>query len=274
MSDRFELEEHDYYGSGHWFMGVAGTALGNRKLVRIGADGLIYLADAGAAATMPCMGITLATAVAGQNIKVLVQGFLYSADGPWTPGSELYVSDTAGEMSHVAGTVSQEVGLGYTTTILYFDPARGGGGGISRGIDDVFIPVPNPNSYVGDHSAVRLTDDVDVLVRMDFFLPLEFDITTWSVDVLVIAGGTGNLRRGVDTDFGLITELYNVNSDTIAAGVVAVTINLITAIDITAALTGSTALDTVGMEFTRYGSDGTDTVDADCYMLGVLIRRP
>ncbi|GAI41372.1 unnamed protein product, partial [marine sediment metagenome] len=38
------------------------------------------------------------------------------------------------------------------------------------------------------------------------------------------------------------------------------------------ALTGLAAQDLVGVEFTREGSAGTDTVNADCYLLGLRIQ--
>ena len=272
MSDRFELEEHDYYGSGHWFMGVAGTALGNRKLVRIGADGLIYLADASAAATMPCMGITLATAVAGQNIKVLVQGFVYSGDGPWTPGSELYVSDTAGEMAHVAGTVSQEVGIGYSTTIVYFDPARGGGA--AGGEQDVFYEAPNPDDYKGFYASMLLVDAQSTTIRQTFYLPNNY-LDTWGVDVIVIPDADGNLRWGVDTNFGAVcTEDYDTHTDAIALGQTAVLTDIIECLDITTALTGAVAGDLVGLTFVRDGGDALDTVDDEVHYVGIILRVP
>ena len=146
----------------------------------------------------------------------------------------------------------------------------------SFGGDPDFFAAPDPDSYIGQYAAMRLTDGVDVTVRMGFLLPTNFNINTWSVDVVLVPGGNGDLRRGVVTDFGLICagEAYDANEDSIAAGEVAVTLSEIECIDITEALTGSTALDLVGMEFTRYGSHANDTIGADCYFIGVVIRRP
>ena len=39
-------------------------------------------------------------------------------------------------------------------------------------------------------------------------------------------------------------------------------------------ITAAAALDLVGMSFTRYGGHANDTVNADCYFVGVVIRRP
>lgn len=160
-------------------------------------------------------------------------------------------------------------------TIYVNGVAQGDGVG-GYGGDPDFFPVPNPDSSIGQHAVVTMPDGVDVTIRMEFQLPTDFNISTWEVDVQFVPGGTGNVRRGVVTDFALVdaSEVYNVNQDSIAAGEVAVTINEIESIDITDALTGSTALDLVGMEFTRYGSHVNDTIGAACYFIGVLIRRP
>jgi len=92
--------------------------------------------------------------------------------------------------------------------------------------------------------------------------------------VFIVAGGAGNLRREVDTNWGKVcaAEDYNTHVDNIAEGVIAVLADDITCFDIAAALTGLAAGDLVGADFTRHGDDGTDTVDADCYCLGFRMQ--
>jgi len=43
--------------------------------------------------------------------------------------------------------------------------------------------------------------------------------------------------------------------------------SLLECVGMTAALTGIGQGDDLGIEFTRYGSHGNDTVDANCYLL-------
>ena len=64
-------------------------------------------------------------------------------------------------------------------------------------------------------------------------------------------------------------------SEAIAAGEVAVTGTQVEGIDIAAAFVGVGALgpgDIVGVAFTRHGDHVNDTVDADCYLLGIRMR--
>jgi len=99
-------------------------------------------------------------------------------------------------------------------------------------------------------------------------------LATWHVEALIIPGGTGDLRRSVSASCHAPGEVYNTHSDVIAAGQVAVVVNVDTQVSVLAALTGATAGDIAGIEFTRHGSHASDTVGATCYFLGILIRRP
>ena len=76
MSSKFRLEETEVAGSGTNFIGVAGETLTNRELVRIGVTGTLVRADAAVAGTLPAIGLTLAAASEGQNVLVLVKGFV------------------------------------------------------------------------------------------------------------------------------------------------------------------------------------------------------
>ena len=270
--------------SGFWIWGIVGENVWNRDLLYLSGDETWMHSDASAAATMPARGVAMRNANAGETIGVLLIGTIYGANWSWTPGAALYASATVAgaftEVAPAAPNIRQRVGEAYHHNLVYFDPdstnenAAGGAGGF--GGDPDFFPVPDPDSYIGNHAAMGLTDAQDITVRMEFLLPTDFVLGTWQVDALIVPGGTGNMRRGVATDFGAICagEQYDANSDTIAAGEVAVTSGEIECIDLLDSLTGAVAEDLVGIEFTRYGSHGNDTVNADCYFIGVVIRRP
>lgn len=137
-----------------------------------------------------------------------------------------------------------------------------------------FFEVMDPDGTIGDYPALVLTDDADITLNAMFVVPNKMIVVAY-VEAIIIPGGTGNLRRSVASDFGSIgSEAYNAHSDSIAVGQVAVTADRLEAIDITsafdvAALAGG---DAVGLAFTREAIDALDTVDADCYYLGIRIR--
>ena len=136
MSSQFELDTWRVAGSGHWFIAVAGEAITDRDAVRIGANGLIYQADADAVATMPCMGIAITAGAAGQTISVFIQGPVEIPGSAWTLGGKIYVSTVAGGLTQTApagaGDITQEVGVALNATQIYFNP-QGEGGGIASG---------------------------------------------------------------------------------------------------------------------------------------------
>jgi len=135
-----------------------------------------------------------------------------------------------------------------------------------------FFPVPNADAYVGDFSAQNLLDGSDVLVRVVCRVPADFDSLT-SLNVVFVPAGTGNMRYSLATDFGgiCVGETYNVHTDSIAANDVAVAINELECIDISAGVTGVAAGDVIGVEFVRHGSHVNDTVGASVFLLGVVL---
>jgi len=137
----------------------------------------------------------------------------------------------------------------------------------------IFVPVPNPSSSIGTHPAELLTDGIDVMSRFEFYIPNNFTELV-RAQVMIVPGGAGNLRRTFTANWGKVCtgENYNNHTDTIAAGQVAVTINDINCIDVSGALDPIAAGDLVGMTFTREASDALDTVDANCYLLGLRLQ--
>ena len=137
-----------------------------------------------------------------------------------------------------------------------------------------FFSVPNPDANIGTYDAVQMLDGGDTVVGMKVPLPSGFNLATWHVEALIVAGGTGDMRRSVAASCHAPGELYNTHTGTVAAGQVAMVINIDTQVDLLGALTGGAAGDIVGVEFTRHGGHGSDTVGATCWFLGILIRRP
>lgn len=118
-----------------------------------------------------------------------------------------------------------------------------------------------------------MLDGVNTIVRFAFSVPLDFTALV-TAQVVLVAGAAGDLRSAVNTDFGKIcsAEDYNTHSGAIAAGQVAVLINDIICIDISAALAGLAAGDWVGVEFSREASNVNDTINATVWFLGFRMR--
>lgn len=140
----------------------------------------------------------------------------------------------------------------------------------------IFVPVPEPGAVIGTHPATLLTDGLAVVDRIELYVPMEFQELV-RAHLVLVPGGTGNLRRSVATNWGMIGsgEIYNSDAGAIAAGEVAVNLNHLVYIDITASFTGVAPVgpgDAVGIEFTRHGNHANDTVNADCYLLGVRME--
>ena len=130
MSSQYPLE-FIMHGSGFRVNEVAGENLGNHKLVYRNPLGTWSLADASLAATMPVLGITMGAVTTGKYGEILRLGYIGDSAWTWTPGGEVYASDTVGELTQVAGTVSQIVGMAVTATMIWFNSNMGNGGGVS-----------------------------------------------------------------------------------------------------------------------------------------------
>jgi hypothetical protein len=121
-----------------------------------------------------------------------------------------------------------------------------------------------------------MADGLEVTSRLETYLPNDYQEIV-RVSIILVPGGTGNLRRRVATNWGQIGsgEVYNSDAGAIAAGQVAVTLNHVEIIDITASFVGVGAMgpgDQVGVQFTREGNNANDTVNADVYLLGLRIQ--
>jgi len=114
---------HRARGSGFTMQGRAGENLGSKKLVYQDVDGLWYLADADAAATMPSLGITMSSIRMGVGGSILRYGFIGSAAWAWTVGASVYATSTPGELSHVAPAgIRQTIGRATRANMIFFNP--------------------------------------------------------------------------------------------------------------------------------------------------------
>ena len=112
----------------------------------------------------------------------------------------------------------------------------------------------------------------DGTAYMTFLVPPSFTTLVSASIICLTDGGSANLRYSVAADFAAATEDLDTHSDSIAATTLALTDDIIAAIDVSAALTGLAAGDYVGMAFTRVGSDALDTlVGQTFYVLGLRL---
>lgn len=169
--------------------------------------------------------------------------------------------------------------MGLTTSIIplrvHNHEAFIGGGKL--GIDALNIPlfIPAMSGFEGGGSAavqglygvIELPDAAE----QSAYLTVKTPFTPSRVDVLMWAPATANMRISFTTQFGLVTEVYAANTDSIAEYTQAMVLNVVTAINITAALTNFVANDTAGIRVTRHADDGLDTVNLVCTLLGTLL---
>jgi hypothetical protein len=107
---------------------LAGGAIGAMDLVCIHSTTQeIVVADASAVATARTIGIAPAAISDEATGTVLLQGFIRDDTWNWTTGSPLYLSETAGDMTHTAPTTDgafvQVVGVALEPDVVYLNPS-------------------------------------------------------------------------------------------------------------------------------------------------------
>ena len=89
--------------------------------------GEIVEADASAAGTARVIGIAPAAISDTATGTVLVHGFIRDASWSWTTGGVLFLSETAGAMTHTAPTTDgafvQAVGIALSPTVVFINPS-------------------------------------------------------------------------------------------------------------------------------------------------------
>lgn len=140
-------------GSGEKIMGVGSTTIPAYSLVYLNGVGQWALADASTTATMPASGLTI-EGFPGSGLRglVLLRGLVNNSDWSWTPGGEIYASDTAGALSQVAGTIEQQVGIAESATLVNFYPLV-----ITTGL------TPGPHAASHEPGGADEVNDIDIL---------------------------------------------------------------------------------------------------------------
>lgn len=90
------------------------------QLVYVKSNGRGALANAGAAGTMKARGVATMSTAIGQAVALVTRGKF----GGWaemTPGDDMFVSETAGEVADAAGTVDQIIGWACSPTDIYIE---------------------------------------------------------------------------------------------------------------------------------------------------------
>ena len=148
---------------------------------------------------------------------------------------------------------------GPTGAKIWAQPHYAGGGGVLATWDGVY--------YCG----TECPDAQSSIVYWTIAIPSDF-VTLSKAVVMVVAQGTGNIYRHVNTNFAANGEARNTHTDSIAGATVAVTDDQVCEDDISAAFTGVAAGDYVGVRWWRQGDAEDDTVGAEVLVTGLLIE--
>lgn len=138
----------------------------------------------------------------------------------------------------------------------------------------VFYELMDPDTAVaGTHPAITLIDGQDDVVYHHAYFPASMASLS-SVKLFVIPGAAGNMSWGVQTQWGRVCAgaWATEGVDSIAQHTEAVDALEIECLDITLAFTGILPGSISGVAFTRYGSAVSDTVNADCFYLGLEVE--
>jgi len=122
------LANADHTTSGITAEMLAGGAISAFDLVCVHTTTQEVLeADASAYATARVIGIAPAAISDTATGTILLQGFIRDDTWTWTTGSTLYLSETAGAMTHTAPTTDgafvQVVGVALSPDVVYFNPS-------------------------------------------------------------------------------------------------------------------------------------------------------
>jgi len=118
--------DHTYSGMSAEML--AGGTIGAQDLVCIHTTTQeVVVADASAVATARAIGIAPAAISNAATGTVLLQGFIRDTSWSWTTGGVLYLSETAGVLTHTAPTTDgafvQVVGIALSPVVAYINPS-------------------------------------------------------------------------------------------------------------------------------------------------------
>jgi hypothetical protein len=104
---------------------VDANASGIGALLYKASDGNWEEADASASSTIGMLGIAVESGTGTKD--VLLRGFVKDTAWSWTPGAQLFVSETTGAITSTApttsGSIVQVVGYATEATVMYFNPS-------------------------------------------------------------------------------------------------------------------------------------------------------
>ena len=102
---------------------ASGESVTAFNAVYIRSDGAVGPADADSADSMPAIGVALESKSDGQATKILISGVLRDDTYNFTPGADLFVGTTAGEITATApsgsGDTVQKIGVALTADSIY-----------------------------------------------------------------------------------------------------------------------------------------------------------
>ena len=102
---------------------ASGESVTAFNAVYIRSDGEVGPADADAATSMPAIGVALESKSDGQATKILISGVLRDDTYNFTPGADLFIGTTAGEITATApsgsGDTVQKIGVALTADSIY-----------------------------------------------------------------------------------------------------------------------------------------------------------
>ena len=102
---------------------ASGESVTAFNAVYIRSDGEVGPADADAVGTMPAIGVALESKSDGQATKILISGVLRDDTYNFTPGADLFIGTTAGEITATApsgsGDTVQKIGVALTADSIY-----------------------------------------------------------------------------------------------------------------------------------------------------------
>lgn len=119
--------------------------------------------------------------------------------------------------------------------------------------------------------AAEFADNQDDVAYFSFSAPAKFQALDRAVMVLV-AAATGNMVRSAVSVHTADQVTVQSDTDSVAAGAIAMTANVWEADDIIAVFTALAAQDYVGLAYKRDGTNGSDTIGAIVYCVGLLIE--
>lgn len=123
---KFGIPDTDHTADGFIVDLTAGTALAFGDFCYVGSDGKMEKIDADAEATMPCTHVALETIAENSEGEFLSEGFLRDDTWAWTPGTLLFASATAGDITATApsgtGDIIQVVAIAVSADVIYFKP--------------------------------------------------------------------------------------------------------------------------------------------------------